>query len=271
MAELRARLMAMPIEITVPDPVTGGDLTYKRDDIMRALIIDRTDLAGEACVVAGQYVEIARMERACRSASERAGTSYARWKADIADDFRRKSAGDKKPTEKQVEEAYRTHKDYERMAGLGAYYEQLGELFGDVKRAFDIKSRQIIALTGGQREHMGVERRGSGVQLPNDDKQTLAELDDFVARSIEQTRKEAAAPRKSAPVPPPPPLEDEEEAEPAPPAPAPKRTRKPARPVQVPIAPEPEDEPEKPADEDDIDLLDDEEEPPPRRPKGGKK
>lgn len=281
----------MPIEITVPDAVTGQDLTYKRDDVMRALIINRADLAGEACVVAGQYVEAARLERACRGAAERAATAYAQWKADIATKYRAEA---EKPTDKKAEAAYRTHPDYEAKAGLGTYYEQLAELFGDVKRAFDIKSRQIGNLFDGQRRHIGVEARGAGVGVPVEDEPSLEELEDFAARAIEQTRQKAvpvpvaspppapepeqeaqpAKPRRSravaapAAAPPPPPepeddepeLEDEEEEEPPPPPPRRAKGSKAAPP------------PDEPEEDDDVDLLDEEEdEPPPRRRKAGTK
>jgi hypothetical protein len=198
--------MEFPINVTVPDPVSGRDFTFHTDNIMDSLRIDRGALQGDAAVVAGQYAEIARVGRACSAAGERAKTSYAKWKAEKATHFRKaKDAAGVKTTEKEIEASYRSDPAYEHHAGLATYYANLAALFDDLREAFAIKARMMARVTeaqsGQDRTDANSQRVGHAVE---DNGESIEDLEAFAAASVAESRAAASPTPPPANVPAPP-------------------------------------------------------------------
>jgi hypothetical protein len=154
--------LEMPIEITLPDPISGANFTLSRENILSLLVIDTPNLALDSQSVAAHYATMARAQRACERAAASGEASYRAWKARTAEEFR-KANKDRKITVAEVEEYYRGHEDYEKVSSLPNYYEKLAGLFDDLKRAFEIKSRLIssqVHMLGGELAAHRAESRG---------------------------------------------------------------------------------------------------------------
>ena len=99
---------AMPLRLELVDPVNGQTFVVEKGDVLSAL---------------------------------RAEVVYRQWKAQRAIEAR--EASEKKLTGAQVEEAYRTHADYESMASEESRWHALAGLFDDLKWAVRMKSDRI--------------------------------------------------------------------------------------------------------------------------------
>ncbi len=141
----RMRLQ-MPINVTLIDPVSGAEVTIYRENILAALIVDTHNILIDSQTLAAQYAEMARAQRACERAAAHGERAFVAWKAQTASGARSAAAsGGGKLTDKASEEAYRTHKDYEKMSSVETYYSALAGLFEDLKKAFEQKGRMIEA------------------------------------------------------------------------------------------------------------------------------
>lgn len=143
--------LEMPIAIKLPDPISGIEFELRRDNIFALLVVDTPNLALDAQSLAAQYGSMARAQRACERASANADISYRKWKAQRSEEFRARNK-DRKVTVAEVEEAYRSHPDYETMSSTSVYYDKLAGLFDDLKQAFRIKGEMVKVsanLAGG--------------------------------------------------------------------------------------------------------------------------
>jgi hypothetical protein len=155
--QLEQRLrMEMPVRLSLPCPISGQPFEVDRENLLRALIVDASDLELENRLVAAQYAEMARLQRAAERAAGRASVAYAQWKAARAQETR---ASPEKVTEKGIEEKYRIHPDYQKMADAEKYYTALAGLFHDMTEAFRIKSRSIDAQLRLIRGGEGIDER----------------------------------------------------------------------------------------------------------------
>ncbi len=132
---------AMPLRLELVDPVNGQTFVVEKGDVLSALRINPSKILEEASIVSRQYAEFARAQRACEARAGRAEVVYRQWKAQRAIEAR--EASEKKLTGAQVEEAYRTHADYESMASEESRWHALAGLFDDLKWAVRMKSDRI--------------------------------------------------------------------------------------------------------------------------------
>lgn len=211
--------LSFPLNIKLPDPVTGEDWTITRDDIYSLLLSDPSQLLLEGQTVAALYLEAARMQRACSRAASKADVAYRQWRSQTANAFvaAEKAENDgKKPPDKSIEAHYRAHQHYEHFSSVPDFYKNLANLFGDLKEAFKLKAK-MIEFSGhqmaGYEQTVRVERHEEG-----DD---LERLDEMAAASIAEGRASTSTSETAEPPPPvdPPPTaeaaaeEEEEEAE----------------------------------------------------------
>lgn len=133
--------LEMPVEVTLPDPVTGQPFTIRRDNVLALLTIDTHNLLVEGQSIPPLYAEAGRAEQAATLAAARAEMSYRRWKAQCAAKIRAERAGGKGPTKDEVEEFYRLQPDYEEMCMASKQFEALAGLFESIRWAFQIKAQ----------------------------------------------------------------------------------------------------------------------------------
>lgn len=143
-----------PLNITLADPFTGEPFTVQRDNLLVLLAID-AGLDIESQINPMLYAEMARLQAAAKQAASAAEARFRQWKAVKTIEARKvldngkDSKGNKKPaTGDQVIDYYRTHAEY-----LGEYAKTdnakaVADLLGDVKTAFELKSRELRNLHG---------------------------------------------------------------------------------------------------------------------------
>lgn len=169
----------LPIHVTLIDPVGNTEFTIYRENVLRSLVIDAGDIVADAQMLAGQYGEMARAQRACERAAAAGERAFVSWKAQVAASARAdaKKAGVVKITGAEAEEAYRTHPDYQKMADVQAYYSTLAGLFEDLKKGFDLKAKMVDATM-----------RFLGGDMRMRKAEDTAELERAAAESIERSR-----------------------------------------------------------------------------------
>ena len=200
-AKLKERLnLHFPVSITLPDPITGEDWVIQRDDIYNLLLSDPSQLMLEGQTVASLFLEAARMQRACARAGETAAVSYRRWRSQISNQF--VASHDKKPPDKMIESYYRAHEHYEHYSSQPDFWKNLANLFGDLKEAFQIKSRML----GSHERQMSGYEGTRKVEALGDDNE-MERLNEMAAASIAESRASTKAPADPAAPP-------EEESEP---------------------------------------------------------
>lgn len=164
---LKQLKLAMPIALTLEDPVTGGPITIGYENLHSLLIVDVNALVLEEQVISSLYAEMARFQRASEYAAARADGRYRSWRSQVQDDAREaaKKAGKKAPTVKALEDAYRSHPDYDEKSNEGKRLEAIAGLFEDLKWAFKMKaemmrdqSRIVSGFEGAVREEHEAER-----------------------------------------------------------------------------------------------------------------
>jgi hypothetical protein len=170
MGEVVKRLrLNMPVVCTIHDPITGNEVRIERENLLGMLVIDTPNLVLDSQWLAAMYMEMARARRACERASAHAERDFVRWKAEVSAEARRKS--DKKLTNDEAAEAYRTHPDYERRAAVSAYYKTLSDLFEDAMNAFQLKAKMVDAqsrMLAGDFRAKRVEDRASAGERESD-------------------------------------------------------------------------------------------------------
>lgn len=150
--ELRERLkLSFPFQVTLPDPVTNRPFTVSRQNLFDMLLIDSGQVEFESQTIPVLYAEMARCQRGAERAKAAAEIAYRKWRSGVAREFREKSKT--KVTEKAVEEAYRTHEDYETYSDRPNYFGSLISLFGDLKEAFKLKGEMVKAHSWTQRSY----------------------------------------------------------------------------------------------------------------------
>jgi hypothetical protein len=130
----------MPVNVTLPDPWTGEPFTVRRENYLAILTVDSHNLLFEGQPLAAFMAEAGRASRAATYQAELAEIRYRKWRSQRATECRQQKS-EKKPSEKAVEEYYRSHKDYEEMASQSKRFEALSGLFSDLRDAFREKSR----------------------------------------------------------------------------------------------------------------------------------
>jgi hypothetical protein len=151
-SEIVERLkLDLPVEVTLPDPWTGEPFTVKRENYLAILCIDSHNLLFEGQPIPPLYAEAGRAARAAQYQAELAEIQYRKWKAQRSAELREKApekktasgkpAAKQGPTVQQIENFYRTHEDYEKMASASKRFEALAGLFQDIRNAFSFKSK----------------------------------------------------------------------------------------------------------------------------------
>lgn len=144
-AILKKLKLAMPIDVTVEDPLTKQPIVVAYDNLHSLLVLDLDHLDLEAQVVANLYAEMSRIEHAFRFEAARSEGRYRTWRAKVQDELRaeHKKEGKKAPTKVALEDHYRSHPDYDEMNNAGKRFEALAGFFHDLKWAFKMKSEQM--------------------------------------------------------------------------------------------------------------------------------
>jgi hypothetical protein len=175
--------LKMPLVITLPDPITGEPFHINRDNILALLIIDMSNLAFEAQIVSTLYAEMARIRSAAFKAHQEAEVRLRQWKAQRRIEYRKQS--DKKPSERECEDYYQTHKEY-----VDRYQETIDlavivSLADDLKKAFDMKARALHDLSG--------EIYGHNQMQNASERLAEIELEQLAAEAVDQSDSAAAA------------------------------------------------------------------------------
>jgi hypothetical protein len=137
--------LKMPLVVTLPDPITGAPFTINRDNMLALLVVDLNNLAFESQTVAALYAEVGRIRAAAYRAHQEAQVRYRQWQTQRRAECRKKA--DKKPTKEELEDFYRGHSDYQKVYQEQIDMAALVSLADDLKKAFDIKSRQLLSLS----------------------------------------------------------------------------------------------------------------------------
>ena len=151
--------LKMPLVVTLPDPITGEPFTINRDNLLALLVIDASNLTFEAQTVAALYGEAARIRAAAHKAHQEAEVRFRIWKMHKRNECRAR-ATDKKPNKEEIEDFYRSADDYQER-----YQEQIDlsaivSLADDLKRAYEIKSRQLESLSRDSFGHNQIQKPG---------------------------------------------------------------------------------------------------------------
>ncbi len=135
--------LELPVKVTMRDIFTDEPFTVAKRNVLAALVVEADDLVLEGQPLPAFYAQASRAKQAAQLESDRAELAYARWKAERGEELRaqRETSGAKKPTKDEVEAYYRTHEDYELEALSTRRWKVISELFGDVREAFEIKSK----------------------------------------------------------------------------------------------------------------------------------
>lgn len=143
-----------PLNITLADPFTGAPFTVQRDNLLVLLTID-AGLDIESQLNPMLYGEMARLHAAAKQAASAAEAGFRQWKASKSVEARsvlnngEDSKGNKKPaTGDQVVDYYRTHVEYLAEYAKTDNAKAVADLLGDVKTAFELKSRELRNLHG---------------------------------------------------------------------------------------------------------------------------
>lgn len=144
-AILKKLKLAMPIDVTVEDPLTRQPIVVAYENLHSLLVVDIQRLDLESQVLANLYAEMARIEHAFEYEAARAEGKYRAWRSKMQDECREKAKeeGKKRPTNAQAEDYYRNHPDYDEMVNRGKRFEALSGFFGDLKWAFKMKSEHV--------------------------------------------------------------------------------------------------------------------------------
>jgi hypothetical protein len=134
--------LSLPLSVTLEDPLTRAPVSVAYENLHALLVIDANNLGFESQVIGNLYAEMARMERAAEYTAHVAKTRYAKWKSEKSDECRAKAKA-KKPTVNEIEAYYRALPEYDEKSAAEARLLALARLFGDLKKAFDIKSKHL--------------------------------------------------------------------------------------------------------------------------------
>ena len=155
--EIVARMnIALPMKVTLPDPITGEPFTVDRDNLLALLAVDASNLVLESQTVAALYGEMARLCSAAQRLLDDREVQHRGWKSQKRMECKSKasSAGDKAPSNTAQEDFYRTHADYEREYSRVNEAKRFVHLFGDLKEAFALKQRALHNLHGVEFGHV---------------------------------------------------------------------------------------------------------------------
>lgn len=171
-AEIVKRLNAeMPVFVTLTDPFTGKPYTLSKENLLRDLTLDSTQLTLEGQIAPLLHAEMSRAARACEYEEAKAEMLYRKWKAQIAQQLR---AGTEKQTEKSIEEAYRLKPEYDEMCMAPKFWAMLHGLFADLKESLRIKSDIIKA-----------HERSLDASVQTQPSENIDRLEDLAKKAIE--------------------------------------------------------------------------------------
>ena len=207
---LRLLATTMPVTVTYDDPMAPGrPITFEREDML-ALLAYGDDATSDSQWVASMYAECSRFEKAASLEAEIADSSYVRWKAQRAAEFRDKSSAKtakgapKAATIAEVEEFYRNHADYIALSTAPARLRAQAGVFKGLVESFAIKSRMLDAAVRNMRGYEGTSRTESYGTSARDS--ALADMQrDALASSSAIEAANALASSQPAVVGPPPP------------------------------------------------------------------
>lgn len=196
--DLKRRLkLSMPVKLTLPDIVMGGEYTINRADLMNLLLINPESLVMESQALPALFAEMGKMQRCAKTAADKAATAYRQWKQDQSKHFKSLSTHEKKPTQAAVEEHYRTLPDYNNMANAESYFLNLSYLFGDLKDAFKIKADLVRSNQSYIQGYERVEKvSGDNQSLYSDAGVPAGEMDEdevHLAAMVAEENKRIAA------------------------------------------------------------------------------
>lgn len=142
---IRTLKLHMPVHVSYPDPFGGPPVVCQRDDVLRLLVVNSSDIIHEGQYVAALYAEMGRLASAAEFAAEFAEAEYKRWQASVSAAFRaqREKSGGKGPTVAEVEDHYRAHAEYEAQKTSPLRFKAQARIFEDLREAFNIKHRII--------------------------------------------------------------------------------------------------------------------------------
>jgi hypothetical protein len=208
-AEIIRRVrLEMPVQITLPDPISGVDFVLSRDNVLSLLIIDTGNIFLEGQTVSAFFAEMGRAQRGCERACARAEVEFRIWKAQMVRSYKASAeASGKRGTDKDAEASYRVHPDYRDHANLPGYYRAAGNLFLDIKEGFAIKARMITSQARAQGEHEHV----TTAEVETDARasaESVERLEELAAEVFAVSQRAATVPTPKAVE------EDEDEVEP---------------------------------------------------------
>lgn len=180
-AILKQLKLAMPIEVTIEDPLTQQPIVVSYENLHSLLVLDVEHLTLEAQVLANLYAEMARLQRAFEFEGSKAEGRYRAWKAQMAEECEKvtpekktasgKRAAKQGPTVAEVEAYYRQHEDYEVMSSEPARLKAIAGFFDDLKWAFKMKSemtsdqsKMVAGFERVARNEGAVEYRDNGAE-----------------------------------------------------------------------------------------------------------
>jgi len=147
--------LAMPMTVTLEDPVSRQPLTVSYDNLHALLVLDVEHMVLERQVIANIYAEMARLSAAAEFESVRAEIRYRQWRERVVEAWaptvpEKKTAAGKKaakqgPTKDECEAYYRTHDEYADMYADGARWKIIAELFKNLMWSFKLKSEALGA------------------------------------------------------------------------------------------------------------------------------
>jgi len=154
-AILKKLKLAMPVTVSLEDPLSRQPLTVRYDNLHSLLVLDVEHMVIERQVIANIYAEMARLSAAAEFESVRAEIRYRQWReqavADWAKTFPEKKTASGKlaahqgPTQAEAEAYYRTLPEYADMYADGARWKIVGELFKNLMWSFKMKSEALGA------------------------------------------------------------------------------------------------------------------------------
>lgn len=163
---LKRMRLSMPVQMTLTDVITGQPITISHDNLHQLLIADLNNVELESQLISNLYAEMSRFQAAAEYAATRGEAEYRAWRSKVQTEFReaREKAGEKKPTVKMVEDHYRNHPEYDLMTNAGKRYEAVAKFFGNLAKAFYMKSRVLSDHTRAQTGYDLTEKNASDAE-----------------------------------------------------------------------------------------------------------